>query len=337
MHPDSAPGDRSIAAAFAAYGLEPPVTWFDLAEHGSNNTVRGLHTGAGSFVLKTYDAVAGREPLLYEHRLLAWLGERGLPFAVAGAVATRDGDTLVQGGNGWQALFPLLPGSQPDEGNLVHVQAFGAALGELHRVLVAYPHDTRPGMWSYDELGRVHPRLPDPFALRPETIGLPLTPALDELCAWWRKELAGLRSFIDERYRTLPRQVIHGDYCPSNTLFVGDKLSAMLDFEFAVPGARAMDVASGFQWSLRPWLRAPNWELARAFWSGYTSQVRLLADEIKALPELMRLRNVASGVWWLGRHLTNGVPERSVGRLEWVQRCNTYIGQNRTRLGEMLA
>ena len=73
-------------------------------------------------------------------------------------------------------------------------------------------------------------------------------------------------------------------------------------------------------------------ELASAFVSGYTSRAELSSDEVAVLPELMRLRNVVSGVWWLGRHLATGTPELSAGRLEWVRSCNMFIGRSRQRL-----
>jgi len=47
------------------------------------------------------------------------------------------------------------------------------------------------------------------------------------------------------------QKVIHGDFTPSNTLHAGGRLTGIIDFEFAGPDARAMDVASGLYFCLR--------------------------------------------------------------------------------------
>ena len=129
--------------------------------------------------------------------MLSWLAQRDLSFAVPVAVVARDGHTLVDHDDYRYALYQLLPGRQPDQHDPLQVHAFGAALGELHHALADYPDERRPGMWGSGELELVHPLLPDPYGLTPEAIGLAGEPGIDELCDWWRNELAALRIFVD--------------------------------------------------------------------------------------------------------------------------------------------
>ena len=46
----------------------------------------------------------------------------------------------------------------------------------------------------------------------------------------------------------------------------------------------------------------------------------------------MRLRNVATGIWWLGRHQVTGTAEKMVERLDWTRSWNTVIEQHKATL-----
>lgn len=321
-----------VRPVLAAYALDAPLTLFELPQQGANNTMAGVHSADGSFVLKRFDAPDDGARLAYQHRLLGWLGEHTLPFAVPVPLAARDGRRLVDYDQQRYALYPFLPGRQCDANSLAQLRAFGAGLGELHQVLASYPRERAPGLWSYDQLEQIHELVPDPYGLTPAAVGLEPGPAVDALCSWWRDELARLRPFVEHRYPVLPQQVIHGDYDPSNTLFDGDRLTAILDFEFALPGVRAMDLAAGLHWTLRPEQATLDWPAVDALIGGYGAVVELGSVEQEALPELMRLRNVATGIWWLGRFQRNGTAARMVERLAWTRSWNTLIEQHRAQL-----
>jgi homoserine kinase type II len=285
--------------------LTPPVTEFALAGSGINNRTTGIRSGDREFIWKHYQTHADPEAIRYEHRLLTWLSRRNLSFAVPAPILTCDGDTLVAGAEGWSALFALIPGQPPDHNHLGHIEAVGAGLGELHRTLAVYPLERRADFHGYGELCRVHLAIPDPLGLTPHDLGLPDAAPYADLLTWWRDEVAELHEFTQTVYPQLPHQMTHGDYVPSNTLCNGERLAAILDFDMAQPDARAIDIATGLQFSLRPWERDDPMPYGEAFWRGYTRWIQPTDAEMAAIPMLIRLRDAVSTIWWLGRDLAN--------------------------------
>ncbi len=323
------------ADVLAAYDLVPPVEAFTLpGAVGINNHVRGVRTGTGDVVWKTYLSQRDPATIRYEHRLLAWLAGQSLSFATPLPVPTRTGDTLspTPDGAGWQALFAWLPGAHLDRDDPALIEAFGTALGELHDTLRRYPADRHPGFDDYAALDRIHPHVPDPFGLTPDHLSLPPTDTNLALLAWWRATLGDLRPFIDGPYRALPRQVIHGDVTPGNAFADSGRITAVFDFEFAAPDARAIDVASGLVFTMRIWERDASTALlmARRFRDGYARRSDVTTEEIAALPDLMLLRDVVGAIWWLGRDLAAGDTRRSVERIIEVQRRAHWLADNAT-------
>jgi Ser/Thr protein kinase RdoA (MazF antagonist) len=99
-------------------------------------------------------------------------------------------------------------------------------------------------------------------------------------------------------------QICHNDCGPGNALALNGKVSAILDFEFAGPDRRAIDVAVGWYWSVGPaWSSGNELPIIRAFLEGYTAVTPLSPLEIEAMPCLARLQRYASVVHWTGRHI----------------------------------
>src|SRR5262249_47795620 len=49
-------------------------------------------------------------------------------------------------------------------------------------------------------------------------------------------------------YTTLPQQIIHGDFDPSNVLMEGDRILGLLDFEFSGQDLRVADLLIPLTW-----------------------------------------------------------------------------------------
>ena len=296
----------NLDAHVGRYDLVRPVSTFAMAASGTNNETLGVQTGNGEYVLKRYAASHGAGRLRYEHDLMMWLAGRGLSFAVPTPVATPTGATWLDEGGGFCVLLPLLGGRRPDPRSAAHREAVGAALGELHCVLRRYPTTTRPGMPAFGDLPGIHPRIPHPEALAPSDLGWAPTSDSAELCSWWRVEYQHTLRFAAEAYPVLPGQVIHGDFVPSNTLHDGQRTSAVLDFEFAAPDARAMDVASGMKSCMRIWENEDPWTSGAHFCRGYARFVTLTDPEIAALVEATILLEAVSLLWHFGRAIDEG-------------------------------
>lgn len=325
----------SFATLLAAYSLTPPIVPFELTG-GINNTIIGLHTGAGDFVLKTLTVHNDLAMLNYEHELLAWLATQPLSFAVPAPIPTHTGEILLATPAGYQLLLPYLVGQASTATEVAQVAAMGAALGELHSTLARYPTHARPGMAPFGILEGIHPRVPDPDTLTPAQLNLPETREYIDLFTWWRRQLVELRTFIEDDFTCLPRQVIHGDYGPSNTLYDGDRMSAILDFEFAGPDVRAMDIANGLNFTMCLWENPTPLINGAAFCRGYRSQQRLTDAEIAAIPWLIQLFNATASIWWLGRDLDEGISKRGLEHVQEMQQVVKWLHDHAESLRAML-
>lgn len=319
---------NAVLPILAHYDLREPFTTFVIPS-GSNNYIIGIHSGDGDFALKTIGAPHDLAALRHEQTLLGWLAEQALSFAVPAPLPTRQGDPILQTAEGYHILMPLLPGQKPDWQEPTQIELVGAALGELHPVLIRYPHSVDHALPPYGALGLIHPALPNPYDLTAAQLNLVPTTAVDEWLVWWRAELALLRAFVEGAYRSLPQQLIHSDFGHSNTLFLhddrGGHISAILDFEFAGPDARVMDLASALYFCTRLWENPAPLVNAVSFCRGYGSQQRLTPAEIAAIPWLMRLRNAASAIWWLGRQLTAGDSINMAERMTDMRHFVTWL------------
>ena len=222
-------------------------------------------------------------------------------------------------------LLPRLPGEQVARHDPAQVEALGEAGGALMVALAGVPPRPHPTMTSFGELRGIHPRLPEPFTLTPAELGLPETAEHVDLFAWWRGLLAEMATFIAGPYRALPRQMTHSDFGPGNALAVSGRVVAILDFEFAQPDARAIDMASALVFVMRLWERATPAALTMAttYCRGFARTGSLTEAEIAALPELMILRNVVSTIWWLGRDLAEG----QAPNLERLTELRDFVGR----------
>lgn len=152
-----------------------------------------------------------------------------------------------------------------------------------------------------------HPLVPDPLGAVEQ---ISLVPESRERL---HAALSSLIAIASHLYAPLPEQIIHGDYFPSNVLMEGNGVSGILDFEFASPGPRTMDLAIGlWAFGVLHWRTADDWPLIEAFAAGYQRRTTLAPVEIDALPALMRLREATSLIHWIGRFRQGLTNERDI-------------------------
>jgi homoserine kinase type II len=236
----------------------------------------------------------------WELDLLRALNREDLPFAVPRPVATLSGETFVAvsaaQGTVVATLFPFIPGRHPRPGSASHAAMSGAALGQLDRVLarIAIP----PSL--------VQPTFCDIFEIQPEVPDLDALLAAVPVARSQRSRVDGivrpLLEAIPNLATTMPRQIIHADFGKSNVLLADGRVTGILDFEFAGPDLRPMDLVCGlWAFSIFAWGSGREWPLLTAFARGYLGESPLNVDEIEALPALIRLRDAVALAHWIGR------------------------------------
>lgn len=147
---------------------------------------------------------------------------------------------------------------------------------------------------------------------------------------------AGLQTFVAGPYRTLPWQLCHNDVTPGNVLIEGSRASAVLDFEFATPAARALDVAMGLRMTMRYWENPEPWPAIRHFCRGYRRHLSLTEAEVLALPQLLRLRSALPTLWWMGRTDARRDLSRALLCIGYQQELARWLDRYEAQLVEIL-
>jgi homoserine kinase type II len=188
-------------------------------------------------------------------------------------VKTRGGETLGHLAGRPAAIIDFLEGVWPRKPTVTHCAATGEVLAKLHLAGRDFTM-TRVNALSV----RGWRPLFDQAAPRIDTVqhGLHdfLEAELDHLEQHWPDNL--------------PAGVIHADLFPDNVLFLGDRLSGLIDFYFACNDFFAYDVAI----CLNAWCFEPdhsfNVTKARALLGAYNRERALSEAEQAALPLLAR-------------------------------------------------
>ncbi len=237
---------------------------------GTINSNFELVTEGGRFFIRVNEGKA--EPdVAWEARLVGALAGGGV-ITPPPLVAT-DGRSYTQLGDAprkWVSAFPWRDGAHLAATAVTkdHAAAFGAALGELHRVGLELPAAWRRGsIYDHDHLIARFQR----FARIDDS-------ALGRAVAVLGEELAIAAASAPVRRRATAG-MIHGDLFRDNVLWQGDRITAILDFEQASGGSLVYDLAVCINdWC---WTGAPRPELAAALVRGY-HQVRALTEADRA-------------------------------------------------------
>jgi Ser/Thr protein kinase RdoA (MazF antagonist) len=264
---------------------------------GTNNDSYAVEHGGERYLLRIYRHAADPERIRYEHELLSRLNGAGLPFAVPAPLPARSDDTLVTASNGAAAaLFPFFMGMHASSEDQEQLRACGAALAELDLAMAAIELPApAAGLPAFGAFPAAHAASPGPDAV---VAALPLEESE-------RRHLLEIMQYLGEvtprMARHLPGQVVHRDFDGSNVLMDGRRVAAVLDFEFARPDIRALDLATGLgAFGGAGWDPADeSWRLA--FAEGYLARLRLRPAELEAVPDLMLLVRAGSLLHRAGR------------------------------------
>jgi homoserine kinase type II len=263
-------GAEDLEGFLTGYGIGELLSYKGIAE-GVENSNFLLHTTSGYFFLTLYEKRVAKEDLPFFLGLMAHLASRGINCPQP--VKTNKGEILGTLAGRPAAIIDFLEGVWPRKPNAAHCAAVGDALAKLHLA---------GGDFAMSRANAL-----SVSGWRP--LFEAAAPRADELHPGLRTFLATELDHLEQAWpNDLPRGVIHADLFPDNVLFLGDKLSGLIDFYFACNDILAYDVAI----CLNAWCfeidHSFNVTKARAFLNAY-SKVRPLSDaERAALPLLAR-------------------------------------------------
>jgi homoserine kinase type II len=271
---------EQLADVLRRYGLPPPERTLPEPK-GSVNTNYHLWAGGRRWFLRVNEGKSA-EDVAFEAEVLRFLAAHDFPGAPL--VVAPDGATWVEVEGKPAMLFAYAQGEELERADVTpeRCRRIGAEVGRLHALAPLFA------------AARANPYGPARVAawveeLEPDGGGDPLVaPALPML----RDELARAVPLPEA-----PRGLVHGDLFLDNVLWVGDRVSALLDWEMSCVDALAYDLAVMVNaWCFVERFEAP---LARALLAGYRGEVALAPETAAALYPYARyvaLRYTASRI-----------------------------------------
>jgi len=315
----------------ASYFLADKDVKFTPTNGGVNNLVQYCETSTGEkYVMRIYNNGGYTDRVKYEHAVLAALDpmRKGLSFEVPKYMPTLEDptQTFVKLSSGAEAcMCQLIPGQLPKNAD---PYILGLAAGELCKALtsckVSVPCPTPPYFEVYD----VHK------AISKEKFYEEIKkPEFDCMRDGALPKLVAELERLDERILSpdaikrnkdkYPIQLVHGDLHYDNVLVNGDKVSGLLDFEFAAEDWRAMEIAvclSKYAADDEPF------KLMDSFLDGFAEKGVLTRAEVEGIPDMINLRIMSNVLYFIGRSIAKedtleALTSRAdmyVERIEWV-------------------
>jgi homoserine kinase type II len=264
--------DVRLEKILCQYDLGPLVS-VNALKGGQANSSFKLVTEQGSFVISICDEKRPAEVRTLT-RVLDLLEEHHFP--TTRVIKAMDGRAVVDLEGKPVFVKTYIEGAVPDRVDDGMIHQVGRQLARLHRIPA--PDD-----------------IPRQFAYGWERFHEIIDAATPH--AGYRQWLMGKRDYLRHAMVSrLPQSMVHGDLFYDNTLFDGDRLVAILDFEEVCLYDRAFDIGMclvGF--CARD--DAVSLERFRALAAGYESETLLTAEERRQLQPLAVLGAAATSFW----------------------------------------
>lgn len=199
------------------------TSYFLTTDH-SDLASEELNSKSQSYVLTVFEELSLAE-LPFYIELTTTLSRAKLK--VPCPLANQYGEALQRIADKPALIFPKVPGQHPDKTDIAHCKAIGESLAKIHNTTQALKltqTNNRGEQWL-------------------NQTALQLTPFID---AADRALIENTLSAYIELLETdpeLPKGIIHNDLFRDNTLFVGDKLSGIIDFYNACHDFLLLDLA----------------------------------------------------------------------------------------------
>jgi homoserine kinase type II len=346
-------GARVSAAPAGPIDLEAVAAAWDLGGIASVERLPGgksehlrLATGRGVLALRRSYRSKTTAAAAFEHELMGWLAAAGFP--VPAVVPARDGRTVVEIGGRLYRLTTFMVGSPYRAGAPRQLEAVADTLGRYHRAVTSFQPSVAPPEGS-DLIGSLRTRLDAVARQATKPSGAAdLEPdrhlALRHLAAALDDGRAALDRLtrLDDRW---PRLVVHGGCRRGSTLFEGDRLVALLDFDSAHVEARVVDVAVALHDFAKvygdpasPAFKVPlDIDVVRAFVAAYDRSAGLEPAERAALPDLLVAKRLKRALGRFDRLVGDGPVSRGdVAKVELELARVRWLSIHRGALEEAL-
>lgn len=263
--------DEELSSFVADYDIGAPLSFKGIAE-GVENTNYLLQTERGRFILTLYEKRTKPADLPFFLGLMRHLSAKGVQCPTP--VADKNGESLKRLAGRPAALMTFLDGVSVRRPSAEHCATVGAALASLHSASADYPGSRANALTV--------------TGWRPliEAVG----ERADEVALGLAEDLEDEIDFLERHWpQDLPSGVIHADLFPNNVLFIGSRVSGLIDFYFAANDAYAYDLAICINaWCFEPDHFSLNITKARALLSAYCLVRPLNEQESAAFPLLCR-------------------------------------------------
>ena len=298
--------------------------------HGLNNETYFVSAAEGEFVLRVYRNTADPKRVRDEHHLLGLLATQELPFSTPMPLRTSAGDTLAvletDAGPRLAAMFFRIAG-EPAAGTPRDARLAGRALAQLDAALARLDLPVRAPAALRD----VHLLVPDPTAALDD---LDLGPHRARTTELFERVVTSHDALVS----SLPLQIVHGDFGYINVLLEDDKVTGLLDFEFAGPDMRAADLACAVYITVVRTPDAKLWPMLDALIGGYRRSLPLDSAEAAAIPDLLLRRSAFGIVHWIGRWRSGlCASDEPIARVERGAQLGTWLDANAARVALAVA
>ncbi|MEO6043193.1 MAG: phosphotransferase [Tepidiformaceae bacterium] len=258
---------------------------------GTLNWNFDVRTANSRFFLRCYRANLASERIDGEHRLVEWVGERGIPVAVP--IAALDGERLLSVGEDRWSLFPWIDGVSIGRGALSRRQAraLGAMHGRVQAVLATHP-DSETAQFSmrWDKRQSLNALKRLVSVGKQRGVEVWIIEGMERQ----RRLLESTDVEPPEHFASLPCQLLHGDFHDQQVLFAGDGIRAVVDWEIWHSDPRAWELIRSLAFSQL--LDSP---LLEDYLAGYREHVQLSEGELQlALTLWFQSRLVGLWAWW---------------------------------------
>ncbi|MBI4499370.1 MAG: phosphotransferase [Chloroflexi bacterium] len=283
-----------------------------------------LETATGAYALRLSSHKRAVEAVAYEHRVMAYLQERGFPTPPLVCTAEGEPQTVVNGS--LYRLTRFVHGEPYDPDRPAHLAAIARTLARYHLLMQDYP-----------EPGPKEGFAPVLTAMRRGLADLPW-PSADgpsgpwDACPDLRERLPGLRAALQRTiarleavpYAALPWLAIYGSCRSGSYIFQGDTVAAMLDYDVGYEDALLLDLGIAVLdfAAIPPEKVALDPEITRRFVAAYREVAALEHPEL--IPTFVRARILKRELLRYGRFQSRpseGRVEkllRGIARLAWL-------------------